>query len=461
MRIFSRFLVVLMVVALPFVASAQTTDELKQQVNDLLARVSALQAQLGASNVGAGSQGSGVTLATSACPMVGTTLKLGSSGDSVSRLQRFLATDSSVYPQGTISGYFGSLTQAAVQRWQAKNNIVSSGSPSTTGYGTVGPRTAAAMAQVCSGTAGGSGSVEGSVGPSPVGGFIKVTPITGNAPLAVAIQTTVNTTNSCSGATYSLDYGDGSIPSQITVPVGNCFQMNQTLGHTYQYGGTYKITLSSGEHSVDATVTVSGASAPSSGSSAGGSSGGMPRGTISAFVNYGPAPLTTTFYISCAAGVAYNVVFGDGQELGSTGVANSNCTGSLQAVSHTYTSAGTFQVQLIVFVQQSNGTIVPITIATTNITTTGGSSDGSGLGSLSIAPSVGGDPLHVQAQFDVGNCQAYTVRWGDGQVSSASPACSGTGSVISVDHVYQSTGSYTLTLTRGTRVDTLSVTISS
>src|SRR6185295_12563709 len=40
-------------------------------------------------------------------------------------------------------GYFGSLTQAAVQRFQAAQGIVSSGTPSTTGYGRVGPTTMA------------------------------------------------------------------------------------------------------------------------------------------------------------------------------------------------------------------------------------------------------------------------------------------------------------------------------
>ena len=66
---------------------------------------------------------------------------LGSSdsttGGEVSRLQRFLAQDKTLYPEGVVNGYFGKLTERAVQRWQAKNKLVSSGTPATTGYGWV------------------------------------------------------------------------------------------------------------------------------------------------------------------------------------------------------------------------------------------------------------------------------------------------------------------------------------
>lgn len=67
----------------------------------------------------------------------------GDSSSSVSALQTFLAADSSIYPEGLITGYYGSLTIAAVQRYQCKYGIVCQGTPSTTGYGRVGPVTAA------------------------------------------------------------------------------------------------------------------------------------------------------------------------------------------------------------------------------------------------------------------------------------------------------------------------------
>jgi hypothetical protein len=64
-------------------------------------------------------------------------------GGQVSQLQQFLG----VSP----TGYFGPLTEQAVQQYQSNNGIVSSGSPDTTGYGFVGPQTRAALS--CNGSA--------------------------------------------------------------------------------------------------------------------------------------------------------------------------------------------------------------------------------------------------------------------------------------------------------------------
>ena len=60
----------------------------------------------------------------------------------VSNLQNALKTDSSVYPEGLVTGYFGSATLRAVQRFQEKYGIASSGQP---GYGNVGPATRAKL----------------------------------------------------------------------------------------------------------------------------------------------------------------------------------------------------------------------------------------------------------------------------------------------------------------------------
>ncbi len=76
---------------------------------------------------------------------VATTLDFGARGSEVMALQEFLATDVSVYPEAIVSGYFGTLTRAAVQRFQCKRGIVCSGDAASTGYGRVGPRTLAAI----------------------------------------------------------------------------------------------------------------------------------------------------------------------------------------------------------------------------------------------------------------------------------------------------------------------------
>lgn len=69
------------------------------------------------------------------------TLDLGDSNSDVTSLQTYLASDATLYPSGLVTGYFGALTQAAVQRFQTAQGIVTSGTPETTGYGRVGPAT--------------------------------------------------------------------------------------------------------------------------------------------------------------------------------------------------------------------------------------------------------------------------------------------------------------------------------
>lgn len=91
------------------------------------------------------SEGSGQTSTGSGCSVLSATLRLGSTDQTtegeVSRLQAFLGKDKSIYPEDAVTGYFGSSTLAAVQRWQAAQGIVSSGTPESTGYGNVGPLT--------------------------------------------------------------------------------------------------------------------------------------------------------------------------------------------------------------------------------------------------------------------------------------------------------------------------------
>lgn len=65
-------------------------------------------------------------------------LKRGSVGVDVSRLQEFLKKDSSIYPEGIISGYFGPATFRAIARFQKKYNISNENDPF---FGTFGPKT--------------------------------------------------------------------------------------------------------------------------------------------------------------------------------------------------------------------------------------------------------------------------------------------------------------------------------
>jgi peptidoglycan hydrolase-like protein with peptidoglycan-binding domain len=71
-------------------------------------------------------------------------LYFGSTGAEVTLLQKTLFADGD-YPQDLITGYYGNLTTKAVQAFQTKHGVISYGTPDTTGYGAVGPRTRRAL----------------------------------------------------------------------------------------------------------------------------------------------------------------------------------------------------------------------------------------------------------------------------------------------------------------------------
>ncbi len=117
---------------LPAIASAQTTTQLTVQeqlnlITQLTNQIRTLQQQI--QQLQAQQQSNIVTLLSS--------LSQGSSGQQVSALQAILAADPTIYPEGLITGYYGSLTAQAVKRFQAKHGIEQAG--------VVGPKTRAAI----------------------------------------------------------------------------------------------------------------------------------------------------------------------------------------------------------------------------------------------------------------------------------------------------------------------------
>lgn len=66
-------------------------------------------------------------------PDFAATLRRGSRGDEVLRLQEFLKRDSVIYPEGLVTGYFGIFTESAVRRFQKQYGISQ--------VGIVGPQT--------------------------------------------------------------------------------------------------------------------------------------------------------------------------------------------------------------------------------------------------------------------------------------------------------------------------------
>ncbi|HEY4517143.1 MAG TPA: peptidoglycan-binding domain-containing protein [Candidatus Paceibacterota bacterium] len=87
----------------------------------------------------------------SACPTLARTLARGARGADVSALQTFLIARG-LLASDSATGFFGALTQTAVQKFQASQAIVSSGTPASTGYGLVGKKTRAAIGLACTHT---------------------------------------------------------------------------------------------------------------------------------------------------------------------------------------------------------------------------------------------------------------------------------------------------------------------
>ncbi len=159
-----KLLAVLFIVAVfgvsVFVAdnvSAQTNEQiiqqLQEQIEQLKAQIAILQAQLGIVSEPDPIPVPVPTPVPSECPVFSYRLYRGvsdtSTGGEVTKLQEILVEDSSVYPERLVTGYYGPLTEKAVQRWQAKHGVVASGSAATTGYGVVGPQTRAKISIVC------------------------------------------------------------------------------------------------------------------------------------------------------------------------------------------------------------------------------------------------------------------------------------------------------------------------
>ena len=455
MRIISTAAVSLILLATPLISSALTQDEIRAQTQALLLQVQQLQAQLAAqqgTTVNQTTTNTSVTTSANSsalCPAIGRTLKRNSTGDDVTRLQKFLAQDSAIYPEGTISTFFGGLTEKAVQRWQAKFKIVSTGTPDSTGYGVVGPRTAAAIAIVC-----GGGTYNGVSGTanmtSPVGGFIQVSPISGSAPLQVSIQTTVNTTNSCAAATYLLDFGDGTSPQSLPTQAGICQPQTLTVPHTYQFAGTFKVTLSAGGHQTNATVVVGAAATPTQTPASSGNVSVSITDNLFTQKNITIAPGTKVTWTNNGA-MSHNV----------TADNSSFTSGTLapgQNYSTTFTLAGSYPyycsfhgaaggVGMSGTVTVSNSASNPSPNPTPAATT---------FGPVAVSPGAGGNPLGVSVQFDTTGCTTYTVNWGD-STSNASGNC---GSSVNQSHTYSQGGSYTIQVTRGTQTDSAGVVIS-
>ncbi len=129
-------------------ASAESTvaaTSLEVQIAELLKQVEALKAKIQTL------EGTNTSLSNELTKLkLESQLRVGAEGDDVRTLQKLLASDATIYPEGLITGFFGSLTENAVKRFQAKVKLEQ--------VGAVGPETLARINEILS-AAGATGQI--------------------------------------------------------------------------------------------------------------------------------------------------------------------------------------------------------------------------------------------------------------------------------------------------------------
>lgn len=146
---------------MPITAGALTADELKAQIQDLLDQINQLQSQLDDLEGDDEDTGAGEDLGFEFTK----NLKMGDRGDDVSNLQESLATDSEIYPEGLVTGYFGPLTKKAVINFQeAYADEILEPLGLTKGTGFVGMATREKLNELYGGAGGGGDDDDGGDG---------------------------------------------------------------------------------------------------------------------------------------------------------------------------------------------------------------------------------------------------------------------------------------------------------
>lgn len=140
-------------VIIPTLSVKPTVNEMSAVLSAITSQVLYIQANLTSPNVLTLLQDvlvrvAGLQSAISGSPTITFSQSLynGIQNSDVTALQNFLNSQGTeIYPEGLVTGYFGSLTEKAVQRFQVKYGLAQPGDP---GYGYVGPKTRAKINQL-------------------------------------------------------------------------------------------------------------------------------------------------------------------------------------------------------------------------------------------------------------------------------------------------------------------------
>lgn len=167
-------------------------------------------------------------------------LQIGMSGADVSQLQTFLAEDPSVYPQGLVTGYFGSLTKAAVARFQLKNGI--------SAIGRVGPQTMAAINARLGGVSSSNVPVIGSITMLPTNSQAVVSWNT-SVPASAIVYYSASPISIAEATEVSLvNVGGTSVIANVTLTTSHSATLTGLSANTTYYYVVYVRDSSGTEH---------------------------------------------------------------------------------------------------------------------------------------------------------------------------------------------------------------------
>lgn len=133
------------VLALPVSHSALSAQEYQSYIDQINAASKKLKTFQTTTSTAKNSQIAALPVSVTSSAV--RTLSRGMRGTDVLALQKFLISQNLISADSS-TGYFGGRTEAAVKEFQRKNKIVSSGTPSTTGFGAVGPKTRSMIAKI-------------------------------------------------------------------------------------------------------------------------------------------------------------------------------------------------------------------------------------------------------------------------------------------------------------------------
>lgn len=169
-------------------------------------------------------------------------LDIGSTGNDVNVLQNFLAKDTSIYPEGLITGYYGKLTASAVSKFQTKYGIDA--------VGRVGPVTRNKINELIqSGGLGGNGGVGVEVGVAPAISNITTSSTTVNSDGTKSITISWQTNKPTRGKVF---YSS----SPLTFSENNSSMSEPTISGNVLLDANYGITKSLSISNLPATTTT-------------------------------------------------------------------------------------------------------------------------------------------------------------------------------------------------------------